>query len=74
MTSLDWQADALCTTTDPDAFFPEKSHSPRPAKTICGMCPVKAPCLEIGMGHDFGIFGGKTARERQQMRREVRAA
>jgi WhiB family redox-sensing transcriptional regulator len=33
--ALAWQADALCSQTDPEAFFPEKGGSTREAKKIC---------------------------------------
>ena len=42
----EWQERALCSQTDPEAFFPEKGGSTREAKRICGRCDVKAECLE----------------------------
>ena len=35
---LGWQEDALCSQTDPEAFFPEKGGSTRDAKKICSQC------------------------------------
>ena len=32
----EWQERALCSQTDPEAFFPEKGGSTREAKRICG--------------------------------------
>ena len=31
----EWQERALCSQTDPEAFFPEKGGSTREAKRIC---------------------------------------
>jgi WhiB family redox-sensing transcriptional regulator len=61
----EWQERALCSQTDPEAFFPEKG--------ICGRCEVKAECLEYALGHDerFGIWGGLSERERRKLKRRV---
>ena len=68
---LDWQTDALCAQTDPEAFFPEKGGSTRDAKRICTACEVKARCLEYALANDerFGIWGGLSERERRRLRR-----
>ncbi|MCQ6512846.1 WhiB family transcriptional regulator, partial [Vibrio parahaemolyticus] len=42
--TLAWQTDALCSQTDPEAFFPEKGGSTRDAKRICTSCDVKTEC------------------------------
>jgi WhiB family redox-sensing transcriptional regulator len=69
----EWQERALCSQTDPEAFFPEKGGSTREAKRICGRCEVKAECLEYALGHDerFGIWGGLSERERRKLKRRV---
>lgn len=36
----EWQDQALCAQTDPEAFFPEKGGSTREAKRICQACAV----------------------------------
>jgi WhiB family redox-sensing transcriptional regulator len=68
----DWQERALCSQTDPEAFFPEKGGSTREAKRICSRCEVKVECLEYALGHDerFGIWGGLSERERRGLKRE----
>lgn len=65
-----WQARALCAQTDPEAFFPEKGGSPRPAKAVCAGCPVRAECLAFALEHDerFGVWGGLSERERRVLR------
>jgi WhiB family transcriptional regulator, redox-sensing transcriptional regulator len=73
--TLDWQDDALCAQTDPEAFLPDKGQSNRAAKRICDGCDVKAQCLEYALanGERFGIWGGLSDRERRALLR-VRAA
>ena len=66
--SLDWQEDANCTTTDPDAFFPETGANVGQLRKICGQRTVTAECLALGMQYHTGFFGGKTVVERRAMR------
>ena len=68
-----WQERALCTETDPAAFFPEKGGSIREAKKICSGCDVRAECLEYALSNDerFGIWGGLSERERRRLRRRA---
>ena len=70
---LAWQTDALCSQTDPEAFFPEKGGSTRDAKRICEGCDVRAQCLEYALENDerFGIWGGLSERERRKLRRSA---
>ena len=69
----DWQEQALCAQTDPEAFFPEKGGSTREAKRICSGCEVRSECLEYALEHDerFGIWGGLSERERRRLRRRA---
>lgn len=71
--ALAWQTDALCSQTDPEAFFPEKGGSTRDAKRICGECDVRGECLEYALGNDerFGIWGGLSERERRKLKRRA---
>ncbi|RFZ41381.1 Transcriptional regulator WhiB2 [Mycobacterium marinum] len=66
-----WKAQALCAQTDPDAFFPEKGGTTRPAKRVCLSCPVRKQCLDYALDHDerFGIWGGFSERERRRLKR-----
>jgi len=67
---LSWQDQALCSQTDPEAFFPEKGGSTREAKRVCRSCEVRAECLEYALDHDeaFGIWGGMSERERRRLK------
>src|SRR5438309_111487 len=69
----EWQEDALCAQTDPEAFFPEKGGSTREAKRICQGCDVRAECLEYALAHDerFGIWGGLSERERRKLKKRA---
>jgi len=68
-----WMADAVCATTDPEAFFPEKGGSTREAKAICARCSVQAECLDWALDRDerFGIYGGLSERERRRIKRTM---
>ena len=73
---LGWQEQALCAQTDPEAFFPEKGGSTRPAKQVCAGCEVRDECLEYALRNDerFGIWGGLSERERRALKRQRGAA
>ena len=66
-----WQERALCSQTDPEAFFPEKGGSTREAKRICMGCEVRDECRDYAWAHDerFGIWGGLSERERRRIKR-----
>lgn len=69
----EWQEQALCAQTDPEAFFPEKGGSTREAKRICQACAVRDECLEYALLNDerFGIWGGLSERERRRLKRDI---
>ena len=46
---LSWQHKALCSQTDPEAFFPEKGGSTRDAKRVCAQCEVREQCLDTAI-------------------------
>ena len=75
-----------CLGQDPNIFFPfsEKSgdsysrnnvrgrNNTILAKSICAECEVSEECLEYSLLHEpFGIWGGKTERERKTLRRKL---
>lgn len=65
-----WMADAICSQTDPDAFFPDKGGTPQIAKDVCARCPVVGECAAFAMARPSleGVWGGMTQRERQLAR------
>ena len=68
---LQWQQDALCKETDPEAFFPEKGGSTREPKAVCLSCTVRVACLTYALANDeeFGIWGGLSEKERRRVKR-----
>jgi hypothetical protein len=66
---LQWQSDAMCAQTDPEAFFPEKGGSTRKAKIVCLGCEAIQQCLVYALQNqeDFGIWGGHSERERREL-------
>lgn len=69
---LDWQEYALCTQTDPDAFFPENGGVPRRAKAICRRCQVRVPCLRLALvgSESHGVWAGLGPEERETAARQ----
>lgn len=74
-TTVNWQERANCTKAAITVFFPEESHMSSPkvydeALLICGACVVSRECLAFAMHHErtqwrrFGVFGGKTPKDR----------
>jgi WhiB family transcriptional regulator, redox-sensing transcriptional regulator len=72
-TEPDWQERALCSQTDPEAFFPEKGGSTKEAKRICSRCEVRHNCLQHALDQDerYGIWGGLSERERRKLKRRA---
>ena len=76
----DWKLEGICRTTpSPDAFFPEQHSSTRATaaiRRICETCPVQQQCLEYALTFpawdDYGIWGGTSAQQRRDIRRQRR--
>jgi WhiB family redox-sensing transcriptional regulator len=68
-----WMGAALCTQVDTELFFPELGKSSQYAKLICNRCEVRKACLEYAMKtrQGFGVWGGKSERERRTLRRSA---
>ena len=70
-----WTADANCTQSDPEVFFPERGQSSQDAKKICRDCPVTKECLEYAVTEPrqrYGVWGGLTETERGEFMRKRR--
>ena len=70
-----WYKDALCKGhPNQDDFFPDRGRSTVIARAICKKCQVIEDCLEFAVERKerFGIWGGKSERERRAIRRERR--
>lgn len=68
----EWQSMAICTQTDPEAFFPERGAPAKNAKRVCADCPVRQECLEYALENNetHGIWGGLSESQRAALRRE----
>jgi len=64
----------ICAQTYPDVWFPTaERQTGRLAKTLCSKCPWVKECLDYALQTDVtGIWGGKTERERSNMRRKLK--
>jgi WhiB family redox-sensing transcriptional regulator len=71
---LSWMDRANCLGLDPDLFFPSLGQSTKEARQVCSGCVSRGPCLAYALDEniEFGIWGGKSRRERERMRREQR--
>lgn len=71
-----WQTAAACAGADPEMFYPERGEDSRPAKAVCAECTVATECLEFALANreTYGIWGGKSENQREQIRKERRAA
>ncbi len=73
-----WMADAACKEHDRDVFFPHRGQNDKlaEAKAVCAGCLVRLDCLGYAIDNDekFGIWGGRSERERRRMRRARRQA
>lgn len=71
LTPPQWMKQALCAQVDTDLFFPDIGESNREAKLICRRCDVQPDCLAYAVNGKipFGVWGGKSDRERRNLRR-----
>lgn len=69
----DWVRLAACRGMDMETFFPTRGQSSGPAKDTCARCVVREDCLDeaLTMNERFGIWGGKSERQRRRIRREL---
>lgn len=68
----EWVQFGACLGSYDDRFFPSRGDSNKEAKAIClEECPVQTECLEFALTKPerFGIWGGTSERERQEIRR-----
>lgn len=65
----EWMAAAVCSSSDPELWFPEKGQSTAPAKAICRGCPSRVECLQYALDNNerFGVWGALSERERRRL-------
>jgi WhiB family redox-sensing transcriptional regulator len=74
-----WRERAACRDVDPELFFPAAApgtpahdRQAAPAKKVCRRCPVRDACLAEALRLiPYGVAGGLTELEREQMRRSA---
>lgn len=69
----DWRERAKCLGVSPELFYAERGEKDAFAagRAVCAACPVREECLQFALVNNerFGMWGGKSPRERQQLRR-----
>ena len=84
----DWQESAKCKGAKNSLFYGHTGSYTEPKmrpillaalEKYCWVCPVKDECLEYAIatqprGQEFGIWGGKTPKQRVAIRRNRRRA
>ncbi|HXN61398.1 MAG TPA: WhiB family transcriptional regulator [Acidimicrobiales bacterium] len=72
----DWYDDALCHGLDAELFHPGRGDPVQQVKAVCSECPVREQCLDYALEtrQKFGIWGGKSERERRDIRHRRKLA
>lgn len=68
----EWVQEAACRGMDPAEFYPHRGQMLTSIKHLCADCPVRRECLEhaITTPEPLGLWGGKSERERREIRRQ----
>ena len=71
-----WMAEGACLDHHPELWYSDRGDAANAAKQICASCPVKALCLQwaIETSEPDGIWGGRTFKERSNLRRAANYA
>jgi WhiB family redox-sensing transcriptional regulator len=74
LTNQTWRQHAACKGVEPDIFYPASEEEAEVAKAVCGVCPVRQPCLEYALSsrERDGVWGGATEKERRRILRQRR--
>ncbi len=77
---MNWQERSACKGLGPDWFFaPARSVGIRKALAVCAGCPVRAECLAYAEENEAdetdldclaGVYGGLTAKDRQERKQQ----
>ncbi len=78
----DWYENAACLGQETNLWYPESPQGRdyfAKARKVCAECQVSTECLEFALSFDddydrFGMFGGKSPKERAKIRDERRKA
>lgn len=66
---------ALCASVDPELWFADDRWAVARARAVCDRCLSEEKCLEVALKDPelFGVWGGKTARQRDTIRKQRRS-
>lgn len=79
--NTEWMTDAACAQIGPadTYYYPDKGVTTEPAKRVCNtICPVRQQCLAYAMATEqyradrFGVWGGLSPQEREDLARKRR--
>lgn len=78
LTTDEIEQGACTKAKNPEIFFPQVEAGwidrTAEAKSYCGICPVAVNCLLSAMAEGYdGVWGGTTAAERTQLRKNKQA-
>lgn len=68
-----WHSSAACRGRTAE-MFPETTAGVSKARQICAACPVRAECAASCVQEQFGMWGGLSMREREDLRKQRRVA
>lgn len=75
-TAVGWAKAAACQGRDVEEFFTESKLRVVEIKNLCALCPVRQQCLTEAMRTEdtsrYGIYGGLTPAERNDLARGTR--
>lgn len=68
----EWMAYSACRNEDPRMFDNEEdaAQPPERVKNICVSCSVRTECLALHKYDNYGIWGGTTKTQREELRAE----
>lgn len=68
----EWEESAPCKSVGLEFFFSPTASTARLAKGVCDRCPFEEACLELALSSPmdlvYGVWGGKSRREREAIR------
>lgn len=72
--TAEWPEQAVCrqvATAGYDPWYSDNYPEQLTAVQVCQGCPVRQPCLQAGMSEEWGVWGGWTANQRKQLRKQL---
>lgn len=70
----EWMGEASCASIGDYLFFAEEfvdRHQTVRARKVCSECPVWQTCRFLGLGEEYGTWGGLTGEDRRRLRSAV---